>query len=239
MRTKKNVKWLLAICLIAFCSMLSFACRRIPEEKQKNIEYSYVDGELKIDGEEYIAGYRREIPTTWRLSPTEKEKWVYFGTVNSAGRDYKFYQYIDYEYIRVNPEHGLFDDVMTPTYIYQKKDIHFPEISLETIDQVLLVENIPSITRRLTKPNIDKETIEKCIKIILENTKQEMTDDKEFSVILINNDMPYYASWHQVIENDGQYYLETDAENHYASISRELLEEIAGGSLDNIPWQKK
>jgi hypothetical protein len=220
--------------------MLSFACKRVAKEDQKKIEFSFINNEfqLKIDGEEYIESYKREKPITWMSSPLEK-KWKYFGTTSCAGKDYdyEFYHNGDYGYVMADSKE-LFLDVRPPNPMFQKKDIRFPEISLETIDQILLVETT-NYGGRYTKPSTDKKTIEKVVKIINTGSKQEMKGDREFLVALISDAMPYWASWHKVIENDGQYYLEVDAENHYASISRELLEEIAGGSLDNIPWQKK
>ncbi|MDR0841552.1 MAG: hypothetical protein LBN26_09280 [Christensenellaceae bacterium] len=228
MKTIKRLKSLLVLMLAVIC--LALGCTK----NSHNLKLEDTDdgGRLYIDGIEYV----REFSTTlWTKEyvATEEE---YIGKVSvrwAPWNDlykYEVYAYKNQPFVYLMPKQPFISGLVRAILHFQRKDIIFPELSVEAIDKIRLI-NAADYEPLNTKYNTNKETLQKLLEIIHGNERAHDIGWEKLYLTLVSDASPEYCSWHSISENNGQYYIQVAPGNNYAPIPRELLEEIIGGPL--------
>jgi hypothetical protein len=186
---------------------------------------------LFINGEEYIDEFS---DTTWIAYPDHNiVDWEYIGKVKASERNksYKIYQCDQVPLVFLVPISSIFNYDDMAHYSFRKKDMIFPELTIEQIASINLRRESNGEWLR-AEYNTDVEIISKVLEVIKNSSLAENYGYDEFDLTLKSNKTPTYISWHKVSKNDdGQYFIQVAPGNNYAPIPLELLEEIIGGPL--------
>jgi hypothetical protein len=216
--------------LLLSCFVILTGCFQIT----KHFKLDFLDdgAHLFIYDEEYIELYSADL---WMITPeiilleiaTPKR----IGTVHNHKQKYEIYQYEDLPIIVVERSHRWYEFDYSPIqYLMQQKSLVFPELSNNTIDGVNLIVR-PGHDYLRPEYNANSDTINRVLTIIYDGEKRSIAGELKYTLLLISNDMPNFASWRDIKQVGNQYFIQVAPGNNYAPIPQELLEEIVGGPL--------
>ncbi|MDR0840561.1 MAG: hypothetical protein LBN26_04145 [Christensenellaceae bacterium] len=223
--------------VLLFALIFSFLGMLVNCSKEDNRFQIYImdDGmHLFVDDEEYIDATM----TLWTSKPEATSESEFIGTTSNNRRKYKIYEFGDTPVMQVEPVHKWTDFENLPWYILYKKGLAFPELSNDTIDGVNLVVR-PGFHYLRQEYNINDDTISNVLDIILNGEKINSTGRLKYTLLLSSNSIPEFASGHDIMQDGDQYFIQVllkkNYSSEYASIPKELLEEIIGGPLSEEP----